>query len=105
MRPPMTDIVSILTPTGEVDRFGRNITTEQISSARVAPLIRTIETPDGNKVDTTAEIDLPPEIVVGYGTRIKFFDQFKQWKESTVLSLDYSPDLANRVLFWTVRVG
>lgn len=105
MRPKMPNIVTVLTPTGEIDRFGRNITTEQICSARVMPLIRTVESPEGNKVDTAAEIDLPPEIMVGHGSRIKFYDQFKQWKEASVLRLDYSPDLANHVLFWTVQVG
>jgi hypothetical protein len=105
MRPKMPDIVTVMTPTGEIDRFGRNVTIDVTASARVTPLIRTVETADGNKVDTAAEIDLPPEVIVGHGTKIKFYNQFKQWQEGNVLRLDFSPDLANHVLFWTVQVG
>lgn len=105
MRPKMTDFVSILTPTGEKDRFGKSVTTETISAARVAPLIRTVQTPDGNRVDTAAEIDLPANAVVGHGYRIKFYNQFNQWQTAAVLSLDSTPDLGNHVLFWTVQVG
>jgi hypothetical protein len=105
MRPKMPDIVSIMTPTGEIDRFGRNVTTETVSSARVTPLITTIQTADGTTSDVAAEIDLPPEVVVGHGTRIKFYNQFKVWQEADVLRLEPTNDLANHVLFWTVQVG
>lgn len=105
MKPKMPDIVSVMTPTGEIDRFGRSVTTEQISAARVTPMMKTVETSDGNRIETAAEIDLPTEILVGHGSKIKFLNQFKQWQTGSVVRLDATPDLANHVLFWTVQVG
>lgn len=104
-RPPMNEIVEVMTPTGEVDRFGRNVTETTVTSARVAHIHRTIETNDGQRRDATAEIDLPPEMPVGFGYSIKYVDQVGNDTTGAILRVNSSNDIANHVLWWTVEVG
>jgi hypothetical protein len=105
MRPPMPDFVTVKIPTDEVNEWGKYITNEFVFPARVANNTRTVETADGNYEDVRAEIDLPPEAIVGHGTKIVYINQYNESVEGTVITVTYAPTLRNTVLFWTVQVG
>lgn len=105
IRPPMTDFVTIMTPTGEVDRYGRPVTSETVSVARVEFTGKAIETTDGTRRVISAEIDLPPETPVDYGYSIKYKNPLGQEVTSNVLKFVGAYDFAKHVLYWTVSVA
>jgi hypothetical protein len=106
MLPPMPDFVSVHVPnTGTYDRFGRLIRTEVTSSARVTFVDKTRQSEEGNRRQITAEIDLPPEMPVGYGYEITYKSPQGETITNLIVRVDAATDIANHVLYWTVQVA
>ncbi|QFG05597.1 head-to-tail stopper [Bacillus phage 031MP004] len=105
MRPPMRQeaIIFFEDRTKPTDRHGKYPETVTHTKARVK--FTTVVVEDVNGVDRQArlEVDLPPDIDLYNGIRIKARDPLGEWHEAEVVNIDDSLTLAgNRLLFRTV---
>lgn len=106
MKPPMRQTVTIYNPSDETDRNDNPIMEEPFETiARVQRKNKSTYSPDGSSYETTLEIDIPPDVVVGYQTQIEFTDSMGITSKGPVRGLEESMNLAgNRVFFRTVQV-
>lgn len=105
MKPPMNQEVTLMSPTDKKDNYGRPILVPSVSRARVQFSSRVVQGADGQHYETSLEVDLPPEILVKYGTEIHYQDAFGLTK-GKVISMNESTNLSGRkVYFRTVYIG
>lgn len=106
MMPPMKQFVSLLTPGEETDKYGRPLMIEAQIKARVELTTKVVETTDGTKKQAVLEVDFRPEIPVGYGSRVRYIDDFGNVIEGSALSIDESKSLSGKkTYFRTVLFG
>lgn len=101
MKPPMKQKVTIMTPTGTKDKYGRPILESSTTKARVQFSTRLVRGTDGQQYETSLEVDLPSGVSVQYGTEIEY-----KGTKGKVIAMNESTNLSgNKVYFRTVYVG
>lgn len=106
MKPPMNQTVMIYNPSTETDEYDRPIKQPPFESkARVQRKNKVVYSANGSEFETTLEIDLPPEVEIGYQTEISYTDLLGNEGKGTIRAIEESTNLAgNRVYFRTVNV-
>lgn len=112
MKPPMNQSITLKNPVldslgnPDKDSFGRPKLETSVTQARVQYSTKVIRGTDGQTYETSLEVDLPPEVKVGFGTETSYVDPFNNKIEGRVLAMSESTNLAgNKVYFRTVNVG
>lgn len=104
--PPMKQPISLLLPGVEEDKYGRPLMNEKVIKARVELTTKVVEAADGTKKHAKLEVDFRPEVPIGYGSRVKYIDDFGNVIEGSALSIDESKTLSGKkTLFRTVFFG
>ena len=104
MKPNMPHIVMIEIEdrSQKPNDHGQYPTIKTDSIGRVRRTERVITTVDGRIRQSQVEVDLPPEVRITEGAKIRFVDPFGKLIESTVTAVEESTNLAgNRVDFRT----
>lgn len=106
MKPPMNQSIVLFVPGGEKDKFGKPILIEYDVIARVELTTKVVRAADGTEKRATLEVDFKAEIPVGYGSKVKFEDDFGNVIEGTALSIDEAKSLSGKkTYFRTVFFG
>lgn len=106
MMPPMKQPISLMLPGMDRDKYDKPIMIEKVIRARVELTTKVVETTDGTKKQATLEVDFKPDIPVGYGSKVKFIDDFGNVIEGSALSIEESKSLSgNKTYFRTVLFG
>lgn len=108
MKPPMNNeaIVEIVDKSQKPDKHGKHPRIEVKTKARLRLTTRIVRTTDGEVRESNMEVALPPHINAMRGTKVKAKDQFGQWHEGLVISVDEATNFAgNYVYYRTVYCG
>jgi hypothetical protein len=107
MKPSMKHSVVVRVPRlGEKNEYGKPLKDPVSTNARVLYSTRTVKGTNGQTFETSLEVDLPPDIPVGYGTEIEYTDYAGKVTKGMVIAMTESTNLAGtKVYFRTVFVG
>lgn len=108
MKPPMKNIAIVIFTdmSGTPDRYGKYPTITIETPARVNISTKILKNSDGTERRASLEIDLPPDVNLEYGTKIKALDNFMVWHEAEIIDIDDATNFAgNRVFYRTVLCG
>ncbi|MBP3950337.1 hypothetical protein [Bacillus suaedae] len=111
MKPPMKQNVTLKSPViqgGTIvkNEFSRPILKDSNQRARVQRSTKLVQGKDGQRYESKLEVDLPPDVQVGYDSFISYTDSFGIETEGKVISVSESTNLSgSKVYFRTVHVG
>ena len=108
MKPPMNNeaIVEIVDKSQKPNVNGKYPRIEVRSEARVRLTTRMVRNTDGDIMESNMEVVLPPHVNAMKGTKVKAKDQFGQWHEGLVITVEEATNFAgNYVYYRTVYCG
>lgn len=117
-KPPMNDVVTVYTPTGEENKYGKPAFSVSTSAARVAyssevfqlsdgtKFASTVKETDGTKFTETIKVNLPPTTKIQYGSEIEWTDRFGGTVRGDVTVLEETLNYSgNKVYYRTAYIG
>lgn len=97
--------VTVYSPTGEKDKYGKPVLKPITSKARVQFSTKTIMSKEGVAYQSVLDIDLPAETFVSFGTKISYTQQGVTTEGSVILLEDVLNLTGTHVDYRNVSVG
>lgn len=101
----MNQEVTVYSPTGEKDKYGKDILKPIISKARVQFSTKTIMSKEGVAYQSILDIDLPTETLVSFGTKISYTQKGVTTQGAVILLEDVLNLAGTLVDYRNVSVG
>jgi hypothetical protein len=108
MKPPMKNQVTVYSTdmTKAADRHGERPKISQSTLGRVALTTKLVKNVQGQFVQASLEVDLPPEIDLSEGDSIEAVDNQGRKQTGKIISIDEATNFAgNRTFYRTVYCG
>lgn len=116
--PPMKDKVTVYTPSGEKDKYGKPAFSKEISKARVqytsevfqlsdgTKFASTVKETDGTKFTSTLKVSLPSDTRIEYGSEIEWIGRFGEVIRGDVTVLEETLNYSGKKVYYrTAYVG